>query len=325
MIWQEVPSENPADADAFLRHWAPDLGIWSFGALRPGLLSLVQQMNIPMTLVDAAEDGFEEGRWKWLPDLSRATLRQFTSILAVSANAAKILRKLGASDEQLSISGPLQDGTVALPCNEPDREKMMTHLAGRPVWLAAHVQADELDIVLTAHRAAQRGAHRLLLILLPADPDSLEDVAVELAGRNLTCANWTMGDWPGDHTQVLLATAKEDLGLWHRVSPISFMASSLLPGYGGIDPYPAAALGSAVLYGAHIGRYLSAYSRLARAGAARIVRDQDTLAAAVTRLTAPDQAAAMALSAWELLSEGAEVTDTLVDTLLDQLDRAEVA
>ena len=93
---------------------------------------------------------------------------------------------------------------------------------------------------------------------------------------------------------------------------------------GDITPPQPAALGSAILYGPNIGRHLHAYSRLAEAGAARIVRDTDTLTTALKQLVAPDRAAAMSLAAWEIVSEGAQVSDRIMDLIQDALDLAEV-
>ena len=55
------------------------------------------------------------------------------------------------------------------------------------------------------------------------------------------------------------------------------------------------------------------------------MRDTDTLAAAVQALLPPDSAAAMAHAAWEVASRGAEVTDRVVEMVLDTLDRRAAA
>ncbi len=69
-----------------------------------------------------------------------------------------------------------------------------------------------------------------------------------------------------------------------------------------------------------MGDHLDAYSRLAAAGAARIVKDADGLGSAVLRLIAPDLAASMAHSGWEVVSEGAEVIDSVIDLVQSALD-----
>jgi 3-deoxy-D-manno-octulosonic-acid transferase len=62
------------------------------------------------------------------------------------------------------------------------------------------------------------------------------------------------------------------------------------------------------------------YSRLAKAGAARIVKDGDTLGTAVSRLISPDQAAAMAVAGWDVVSQGADLTDRVIDLVHATLD-----
>ena len=131
---------------------------------------------------------------------------------------------------------------------------------------------------------------------------------------------WSEGQLPEETSQVVLVDTEGELGLWYRLCPTTFMGNSLLPGQIGRDPNEPAAHGSAILYGPNVRRYLSSYSRFAEAGAARILRDAETLAGAVTRLIAPDQSAAMAHAAWDVASRGAEVTDKVIDLVQDTLD-----
>ena len=85
-------------------------------------------------------------------------------------------------------------------------------------------------------------------------------------------------------------------------------------------PFEAAALGSAVLYGPKVRNFLPSYGRLATAGAARIVNDAGALGNAVSRLIAPDQAATMAHAGWDVISEGAELADRVIEMVQDRLD-----
>jgi 3-deoxy-D-manno-octulosonic-acid transferase len=196
-------------------------------------------------------------------------------------------------------------------------------LRGRPVWLATGIQDDEIDTVLDAHRIAARLSHRLLLVVHPADPALTPGFLDKMRAANLRAANWSAGEDPEDTVQVLLADDPQDLGLFYRVAPVSFLGSSLTPGFGGRNPFEAAALGSAVLYGPNVRRFLPFYSRLAGAGAARIIKDAESLGVAVTRLIAPDQAAGMACAGWDVISEGAATADLLISLVENALDGEE--
>lgn len=324
-IWQELAEDTLQNGEVFLAHWRPDVCLWTGGHFKPALIHLAQQKNIPMFLIDADEAGLGATHQRWLPELTRANLRAFETVFARSGTAAQILRRLGVSSEMIEVTGPLQEGRVALECSESEREEMGQILAGRQVWLAAMVQRNELKPILDAHRKASRMALRLLLILVPDDETDGDEFLDVLKDEGFSTAVWSDGEVPDETCQVLLADTWGELGLWYRLAPVTLMASSLTPGHGGSDPYEPAALGSAVLYGPHVGHYLSAYSRFAAAGAARIVKDADSLSAALQQLMAPDQAALMASAGWGLASEGAEVTDRVIDLVLDTLDALELS
>ena len=147
-------------------------------------------------------------------------------------------------------------------------------------------------------------------------------MAEQAATRDFRVLRWGSDIYPEDSTQVLVAEDPGDMGLFYRVAPVSFLGSSLVADHGGGDPFEAAALGSAVLYGPNVRRFLPAYSRLAATGAARIVNDAVALGTAVSRLIAPDQAATMAHAGWDVVSEGAAQTDRVTDLIIDALDGA---
>jgi len=324
-IWQPLPPDTLPAAEAFLGHWKPDLCLWSGGALQPALLICAARERVPLCLVDAEEALLERSRWPWPRDLPRAVLAEFTEIHARDEAAARQARRMGADPARVHVTGALQEEALALPYCEEDHETLARIMRTRPVWLAAMVQPEEIDTVLGAHREASRAAHRCVLIVVPDDPARSEEIAARIAAQGWRYIAWSEGGLPDEATQVILADTRGEMGLWYRLAPICFMGSSLVSGQHGRDPDEPAAHGSAILYGPNAARYLHRYSRYAEAGAARIVRDTDTLAAAVQALLPPDRAAAMAHAAWEVASSGAEVTDRVVELVLDVLDRRAAA
>lgn len=315
-----LPSEHPSAVAQFLQHWAPDMCIWTWGRLRPTLVHETRLKGCPMALIDADTGGFDGRRDRWLPDLSRELLSGFLALYARSTPAAQRLENLGLRSQSIEVTPPLQAGGQALPCDDTDLSDMTSTLSGRPVWLATSVQSEETEAVFAAHRHAVRYSHRLLLILHPAQRGVIVERAEEAVEQGFRVSAWPTPGEPSETTQVLIAEDDSDLGLFYRLAPVSFLGSSLRPGHGGCNPFEAAALGSAVLYGPNVRRYLPFYTRLANAGAARIVKDAQTLGAAVTRLIAPDQAASMAHAGWDVISHGAELTDRVTELVEATLD-----
>ena len=320
LIVQNIPNEHPISVTTFLDHWQPDLCIWVWGALCPNLILQTAEMQCPLIMIDADSKGFDGRRDRWLTDLTRMLLTKFDAVLTRSEAGLRRLVQLGIKREKIEVTSALLAGGQALDCADTDLTDLSAVLGGRPVWFASHILADEAPIVLTAHRKALRLSHRLLLILSTAEQQDADAVFEQARDQDLNTIRWGDGTYPDDTTQVMIADDPGDLGLFFRVAPVSFLGSSLLSDKGGADPFDAAALGSAVLYGPKVRNYMPSYTRLAAAGAARIVNDADALGTAVSHLIAADQAAAMAHAGWDVISQGAAMTDRVIDLVQDALD-----
>lgn len=322
---EPLPQETLSDARLFLDSWRPDLCLWSDRNLRPALLSAAAESRVPLFLADPGGAPFTTDAPRWLPDAVPATLDLFHTVFVPDAEAERRLPRSALPLSRLRRIGPLSETTVPLDVDETQHDEVMTIIAGRPVWLAARTRGHEAAQVLEAHRRATRYAHRLLLVLVPGDPEDAATAAEAAEASDLRLCRWDEGETLDESTQVLLCAGPEDLGLWYRIAPLAFLGGSLVPGHGGMDPFEAAALGTAILYGPNVGGHLSAYSRLVETGAARIVRDIDTLAGAVSQLVAPDRAAAMAHAGWDVVTRGASATDAVIGPMLDALDDAHSA
>jgi 3-deoxy-D-manno-octulosonic-acid transferase len=317
------PSETLSDVHRFLNHWRPDIGVWAGNGLRPALIHEAAESGAHLLLVDAADAAWRQPSNRFLPDASAGALSLFHVILAQDRKAATRLRRLGVLESRIEVASPLEPEVFPLSSHDGLHEEMTHALAGRPVWLGALIERDEADAVLRAHRRAARLAHRLLLVVVPADPQDELVMAEHCQEIGLRLARWEHGEMPDENTQVLLAADDAELGLWYRLAPLCFLGGSLAGKTGGQSPMMAAALGSAILYGPHVGRHLDAYSRLVAAGAARIVKDMESLSAAVSHLIAPDRAAAMAHAGWNVVSSGAETVDLVLTQINEWLDAVE--
>lgn len=319
--YAELPPETNGSARAFLDAWSPDVCIWTAGDIRPVLLSHAHRRRMPLHLVDAVDTRLSGLGWRWLPNGHRAAFKLFDTIMTRDSATEDMLRnKIGVPEMRLSVGGPLWQGSRPMPCNDSDREELSNLLLGRPVWLGAYVTREEISEIIAAHQEIIRISHRTVLVLALKNPEDTGLASELLEQSGLRFINWSDGDLPNETTQVILTDDPGELGLWYRVAPISFMGSSMMQGTFGSDPNEPAAHGSAILYGPNVRHYLETYSRFAEVGAARIVRDAGTLAAAVQRVIPADQSAAMAHAAWDVATQSATVMDRIVDLVEHALD-----
>jgi 3-deoxy-D-manno-octulosonic-acid transferase len=164
----------------------------------------------------------------------------------------------------------------------------------------------------------------LLLIVVPHEPEQAEGFVQTIDELGFDFSQRSDFGEPDPPCQVYLADTDDELGLWYRLAPISFIGCTLSDWQLiGPNPFGAAALGSVVLHGPGITPHQNAFQRLARARASQQVTHSGELAMAVEALLAPDTAAEMANAAWEISTAGAEVMEHVVELLATTLEPEE--
>ncbi len=304
-----APADTPRRVAEFLDHWQPSIAIWAGSTLRPALVVETRDRATALLMLNARTRATIDGHTRWNKGVIRATLELFDHILVSHETIKTQLVRQGADSTGVMASGLLEENTATLFCDDRDRDAMAETLAARPVWLAACTDEAEEALIVTAHRAASRLSHRLLLILSPRNTARGDEIAHTLTDDGWLVAQRSLDQEPDEHVQILIADADDEMGLWLRIAPVCFMGNSLIKGATGCPPNAASALGSALLHGPFVGGYTSGYARLHAVGAAREVRDAPQLAAAVQDLLAPDKAAEMAHAGWEISTSGAEAMD----------------
>lgn len=321
VLQDQTPQDTAADAKAFLNHWRPELAILADGELRPALLNEIESQSIALIMVQANSPYLLRERDGWYPGLARTLLQRIPHILALDEPAARAFRKAGATPKAVQVAGRMEDQSAVLPHTEAERVAMAEVLSTRPIWLVAGLADAEHDAIIAAHRAALRLSHRLLLIVVPQEAHQ----ALALAQRFEREQGWNVAQRaaeqePEPEVEVLIADSPAELGLWYRLSPITFLGGSLL-GAGCLrNPLEAAALGSALICGPKAGAFETSFSRLTAGRALRSVGSAGELADALAELLAPDRAARLANAAWSVTSDGAEVTEQVITLIRHIID-----
>lgn len=295
---------------AFIAHWRPAMAVWVRGELDPILLVEMRAAGISCMLVDATGDRLDNVAGSWVPGAMRSLLSQFEAVLALDQVAAERLIRAGTPAELVLVTGAMEDCAPTLPCNDADRNNVARAIGTRPVWLAAAVHLNEWSDLCHAQQNASRRTHRLLLIVAPQSPEIATTFAEKMREQGLHVTLRSEEAQPSEMTQVYVVDTDEELGLWYRVAPITYMGGTLYGG-GCRDPFEATALGSAVLYGPHVAPFQRHAARLNAAGASRLIRSASALGPTVEELLAPDKTAEIAHAAWDVTSRGATVTNRI--------------
>ncbi|PTN03304.1 3-deoxy-D-manno-octulosonic-acid transferase [Rhodovulum imhoffii] len=315
IVQHDPPPERAASAD-FVAHWRPDLAFWfpddavsrlSNACMDSGTRNFLVATSVP-----------DRWRARWGGRRSRNRLRRFDHLFVSQPHDLPLFRSFGFSPDQISLAGPLAPLTKPPACDEALQDALSYLFAGRPMWLAIGTSQAEDPLICAAQANAMRLSHRLLLVLAPDRPQRAPALADALSAKGWRVARRSLGEEPEEDTQIYLADSPGEAGLWYRLAPICFLGGTLAGGRAR-DPYAPAGLGAAILHGPFTGGYGERYQRLNQMAGAWQVRDASGLAEALNALLSPERAAAMALAAWKVATEGAEAANRIGSHVLRAL------
>jgi 3-deoxy-D-manno-octulosonic-acid transferase len=307
------PGSSAAELARAFDHWRPTVLVLVGTPFRPAVVALARQRGVPvlgLALRGATRNWMQR---RFARGMARRHLAQFHRLMCEDAVTRRALVKIGAPRDRTEVSGLLARDVRVLPSNEAERESLSELLSSRPVWCAAALPMTELPVILAAHRLASQRSHRLLLVVVPADPADGPAMRDVIAAEGWVVGLRSEGEDPTDDIPVYVTDLSGELGLWLRLAPIAWIGGTIDGTPDARSPMEAAALGSAILHGPAPGVHRTDYARLDAAGAARQVQSADEIAAAVETLLAPDQAAAMAHAAWEVSSAGEDAAARAVE------------
>ncbi len=320
---QYAPLDAPGPVGRFLAHWRPDALLLAELDLWPLMLSRLAAAGVPVVMANARLTDRRFANRRRIRALMREVLALIPVKLVQDTQTAQRMAALGADPATVTVAGLLKAAAAPLP-DGADRPALAAALGPRPVWLAASAEAREVPALIAAHLAVRARLPGALMILAPRQP-----AAAEAAHQALTAAfgptpRRSRGQGPAPGDAAWLADTMGEMGLLHRLAPVSFIGHSLPvdgpPALTGKNPFEAAALGSAVLHGPGTGNFAESYAALHQAGAALQVADGAALGEALAALLAdPARRAAMAAAGQGVLAQARAALPMTVQAILGRL------
>lgn len=323
VVHQYAPVDTPGAVSRFLAQWRPDLLLLAELDLWPLMLSRLRRQSVPVIMANARlTDHRFAGRRK-MRALMGDVLGLLDRMLVQNDQTRDRLITLGADPQRIQIAGLLKAAAEPLPDSD-HRAALAQHIGARPVWLAAAIEAREIPVLIAAHARARKARPGLLMIMAPrqlTDADAAETALTQAFGA---CPRRSTGAVPGPQDAVYLADTMGEMGLWYRLSPLSFIGHSLAVNGGrpltGKNPFEAVALGSVVLHGPCTGNFAESYAALDAAGALVPVADAQTIAAEILDLIqTPARREGLAGAGAQVLQQAAAALPLTVQAVLDRL------
>lgn len=317
VIHQYVPVDLPGAAAAFLDHWRPDIGLVIESEFWPNLLRGAATRGTRLVLLNGRVSADSYRGWGRARPVITSLLACFTLVMARSPEDRDRLVGLGA-DPVLS-PGNLKAAAAPLSADATELARLQAELGSRPRWLAASTHPGEERMVGEVQRVLKGRVPGLLTMLAPRHPHRAPAIRHELEAIGLTVAQRSRGESIAAEVDVYLADTIGELGLWYRLTEVSFVGGSLVA-HGGQNPLEPAKLGCAIVTGPHTANFAHIVAEMTAAGALREIGGPAELTAAVADLLAePEARRKLAAAAGAYASAQADALDRIMDALVPLL------
>jgi len=278
VIHQFVPWDTPRFIERFLKHWKPDLALFTESDLWPNLIVMSAERRIPMILVNGRVSERSFRRWRYAPATIAAMLGRFDLCLAQSPAYADRYRDLGAP--RVSTTGNLKLDVPEPPADADNLRALQSAIGDRTTIAAASTHAGEETALIETHRRLRHTFPRLLTIIAPRHPDRGPGIAEIANASGLSARLRSQGQMPHEKDDIYVVDTLGERGLVYRLAPIVFVGGSLAS-HGGQNPVEPVKLGAAILHGPHVWNFAEIYSALDAAHGAEEVSDVGKLAVKV--------------------------------------------
>ena len=279
---QYAPYDYPGAVLRFLRHWRPDLAIWTESELWPHLILATRSRGIPMAQVSAWMSETSWRRWRRFPRAAEELLNCFSLCLPRDEAAAARLRDLRRRPCDAVLN--LKEAAETLPFDADELAALRAGIGSRPCWLAGNTHAGEEIILAQAHAELRQRHPRLLLLLAPRRPERARALVRALQPWGGRIRLRSEAKLPPPDSDIFIIDSFGELGLFYRAVSLVFLGGSLVERGGGHNPLEPARLGCRVLHGSHVSAYSALFAALDAAGGGQSIADASALVAALGAL-----------------------------------------
>ena len=244
-IHQFLPYDVKIYGYRFLRHWKPDLVIWSEQDVWPGLSCQASNFGIRQVLVNGKIRQESFSRRVKIKPLHRAVYKNFEFISTQDLSSKNFYQKLGASCI-IRTDGSLKPHCPPLLFDRKKLKIIKRAISYKSVWVVGSSFLEDEKIAIYTQKLLKERNIRKLLVLVPRFPDRLDEILNSL--NDFEVKVYSRGETPDVKTDIFIVDSIGELGLWYKASEVALIGGTF-SNMEGKNPWEALHLDCVITFG----------------------------------------------------------------------------
>lgn len=280
-IHQFLPMDVPRYNRRFLRHWLPNLTLWSEQDLWPSMVYECDDRAIPQAIINARMNARAMAARRWARWIYADLYRRLALISAQDKDSATHLMTLGATT--VRVDGSIKPLPAQTHDTVPDAHFLSAAVQGRFVWVVCPSHMADEQVAFAAHAEVLRQHPNALLVIVPRFIERGDAIAVAAHSAGYLSACRSKNDPLSAATQVYIADTLGEAGFWYAHAQAALIGGGF-DAIQGHNPWEAVHARCPVLHGPNTENFKTDYVVLDDLGGARLVSDARSLAQALTHM-----------------------------------------
>ena len=244
-IHQFLPYDVKIYGYRFLRHWKPDLVIWSEQDVWPGLSCQASNFGIKQVLVNGKIRQESFIRRVKIKPLHRVVYKNFEFISTQDFSSKNFYQKLGASCI-IRTDGSLKPHCPPLLFDRKKLKIIKRAISYKSVWVVGSSFLEDEKIAIYTQKLLKERNIRKLLVLVPRFPDRLDEILNSL--NDFEVKVHSRGETPDVKTDIFIVDSIGELGLWYKASEVALIGGTF-SNMEGKNPWEALHLDCVITFG----------------------------------------------------------------------------
>ena len=244
-IHQFLPYDVKIYGYRFLRHWKPDLVIWSEQDVWPGLSCQASNFGIKQVIVNGKIRQESFNRRVKIKPLHRVVYKNFEFISTQDLSSKNFYQKLGASCI-IRTDGSLKPHCPPLFFDRKKLKIIKRAISYKRVWVVGSSFLEDEKIAVYTQKLLKKRNIRKLLVLVPRFPDRLDEILNSL--NDFRVKVYSRGETPDVKTDIFIVDSIGELGLWYKISEVALIGGTF-SNMEGKNPWEALHLDCVITFG----------------------------------------------------------------------------
>ncbi len=275
------PYDLPHVISRFLKHTQPDLLIIMETEIWPNLLHQCKQQAIPVMIANARLSPRSTKGYTKVQRLIEAALANVSIIACRSQQDAEHFQQLGASTNQLTVSGNIKFDVVQ-GIQASTSPNIFTKFPQQKILVAASTHQGEDEIILEIFKQLRQTFPTLQLILVPRHPERFNDVFQLCQRAGLSTIRRSDTIKLDSSCDIILGDSLGEMAMWYANADVVFIGGSLVK-TGGHNPLEATVFGVPVVSGPAVFNFQDVFTVLCEVNLAWVEPDSHHLIQRITK------------------------------------------